>query len=70
MIYRPIFPCLVLAVVAGACAGGCRKFDMRGDGYNDGTADWTSRLRTPTSQGQISGLDGRAQEIERNLGVR
>lgn len=43
---------------------------MRGDGYNDGTADWTSRLRTPTSQGQISGLDGRAQEIERNLGVR
>jgi hypothetical protein len=61
---------LLLVLIAGACAAGCQKVDLRGDGYNDGTADWTGRMRTPTSKGQMSGLDGRAQEIERNLGVR
>ena len=67
---RTFFTRLLLALIAAACASGCNKFDLRGDGYNDGTADWTGRLRTPTTKGQMSGLDGRAQEIERNLGVR
>ena len=31
---------------------------------------WDSELRQPTSAGQMLGVDSRAKEIERNLGVR
>ena len=31
---------------------------------------WSSHLRQPTAQGQQLGLDARAREIERNLGIR
>lgn len=67
---RKILTRLTLAVIAGAGIAGCQKVDLRGDGFNDGTSQWTGRLRSPTTKGQLSGLDGRAQEIERNLGVR
>jgi len=33
-------------------------------------AEMGSQLRKPTPPGQILGIDERAQEIERNLGVR
>jgi hypothetical protein len=33
-------------------------------------ADWAANLREPGPQGQQTGLDPRAREIERHLGIR
>jgi hypothetical protein len=49
---------------------GCTPFNLRGNGYGDYTSNWGENLRKPTAAGESVGLDKRAQEIERNLGVR
>ncbi len=54
----------------GLAACGCAMPDMRGKGFEDGTADWSQNLRPTTESGRLSGIDGRSREIERNLGIR
>ena len=49
---------------------GCQRWNWRGSGYGNDTPRWGEKLRTPTEAGQSAGLDSRAKEIERNLGVR
>jgi hypothetical protein len=49
---------------------GCTPINLRGNGYGDYTSNWGENLRKPTAAGESVGLDKRAQEIERNLGVR
>jgi len=51
-------------------AGGCSAWNPRGEGFGDTSSTWAQNLRNPTSKGQISGYDTRAQEIEQNLGIR
>jgi hypothetical protein len=43
---------------------------VRGKGYTDETADWTKTVRTPSDSTPMAGVDERARQIERNLGVR
>ena len=59
-----------LAVLAALSVPGCASWNPQGEGYGDETANWAQRMRTPTNKGELYGYDTRAQEIERNLGVR
>ena len=62
--------CAALPIVAALTAVGCSRWNWRGQGFDDGTAGWAGKLR-PAAKGQhASGLDARATEIERNLGVK
>ena len=61
---------LLLAAVAAATIAGCRSFDWRGKGYDDQTQSWTKDLRPPADESRLSGLDAKARDIERSLGVR
>jgi hypothetical protein len=62
-----VFVCASLAVLSI----GCRPFDLRGKGYGDqGGQTWTQNLRPPADERRFTGLDGRARDIERSLGVR
>ena len=49
---------------------GCAHFNPRGDGFSDGTAHWADGFRRSTPEQKVYGFSTRAQEIERNLGVR
>lgn len=59
-----------LLAVAFTTSPGCSRWDMRGKGFDDDTGRMARRLRPPADEKQFSGLDTRAREIERNLGVR
>jgi hypothetical protein len=58
-----------LALMCLAC-GGCAQWNWRGPGFNDENSQVAGKLRPKTTPtGQSAGLDSRALEIERNLGV-
>jgi len=61
-----------LAVFAFAlfAAVGCARWNWRGEGFGNNEGRWAQQLRPPADEKQFSGVDARAQEIERNLGVR
>lgn len=62
---------LVLVAVGVSAAGsGCSRWNWRGKGFDDNSTGWTDKMRPPADEKQFSGLDARAKEIERNLGVR
>ena len=55
------------------CLGlaGCASWDARPETKTaDSDASFGAELRKPTPPGQMQGIDARAREIERNLGVR
>jgi len=59
-------------ICALGVTGGCQRWNWRGKGFDDESKGWTEkmRLRPSADSAQFSGLDARAVEIERNLGVR
>lgn len=59
----------VSALVLLSVMSGCTRWNWRGHGYDEPTA-WTSKIRLPADEKQFTGLDNRARDIERNLGVR
>ncbi len=61
---------LLLAAVAVATIAGCRPFNWRGQGYDDRTQTCTKDLRPPADESRLSGIDAKARDIERSLGVR
>jgi hypothetical protein len=61
---------LLCAVIFVATIAGCQPFNWRGQGYGERTKPWTENLRPPADEGQLSGIDAKARDIERNLGVR
>lgn len=69
---------LVLTAALSLGAAGCTQWTtrwnslrdtVRGKGYTDETAGWTKNVRTPSDSTPMAGVDERAREIERNLGV-
>jgi hypothetical protein len=61
---------LLLAVPLLLAAAGCASWNWRGRGFDDDSGGWAKNLRPEADEKQFSGLDARAQQIERNLGVR
>jgi hypothetical protein len=64
--------CRRSTVVATACLllAGCTHWNWRGEGYGADAPQWSENLRKPSGPaGSNTGLDMRAVEIERNLGV-
>lgn len=61
---------LLLAVVTVTWLAGCQPFDLRGNGYDEATQELTKNLRPEADEARLSGIDARARDIERNLGVR
>ncbi len=53
-----------------AAATGCRTWDLHGKGYDEDTNALTENLRPSADESQFTGVDARARDIERNLGVR
>ena len=52
--------------------GGCQNQapNLRGEGFHDEFATWGEKKRQPDSDGDLCGLSTKAQQTERNLGVR
>jgi hypothetical protein len=52
--------------------GGCESQapNLRGEGFHDEFATWGEKKRAPDSDGDLGGFSTKAQQIERNLGVR
>jgi hypothetical protein len=69
-----ISACLKLLTLVAALilpSWGCRwRPDIRGKGFGDNTGEFAQKLRPPADEKQLSGIDERSREIERNLGVR
>ncbi|HEX4146960.1 MAG TPA: hypothetical protein VHY91_25910 [Pirellulales bacterium] len=70
--------CLLLAALS-LCTAGCTQWmqrwnslrdTVRGKGYTDDTANWTRNVRSPSDSTPMAGVDERARQIERNLGVQ
>ena len=66
-----------LVPLSVACCGcqswknGTGLFNWRGQGYNDDDLNTlTQNLRPPGDERQFSGVDAKARDIERSLGVR
>ncbi len=72
--YRDILVWGMLALVLSV--SGCQsamkptKWNWRGHGYGEDENSLTGNLRPPADERSMSGLDARARDIERNLGVR
>jgi hypothetical protein len=65
--------CRPLGVVLLSCLGlvGCASLDASPQlGEPEPDAQMGAQIRKPTPPGQMLGIDDRAREIERNLGVR
>jgi hypothetical protein len=69
---------LLLAALS-LCTAGCTQWmqrwnslrdTVRGKGYTDDTANWTRNVRSPSDSTPMAGVDERARQIERNLGVQ
>jgi hypothetical protein len=69
---RFVTPLLVVTAAALLLPGfGCARWNWRGKGYDDDTdGRFGQTLRAPADPKKFTGLDARAQDIERNLGVR
>lgn len=70
--YRNGWPAVLAGVSLIAIASGCAKLDKyRGSGFKD-SENWSEQLRDQrhsTGEG-FSGVSTKANEIEKNLGVR
>jgi hypothetical protein len=53
-----------------ALPAGCQRWNWRGEGFGDSSGRFAEKLRPPADEKQFSGLDTRAREVERDLGVR
>lgn len=63
--------CVVgLLAVISCLAPGCARSNWRGAGFGDNEGRFAQKMRPPADSSKFSGLDARAQEIERDLGVR
>jgi hypothetical protein len=69
----------LLWLALGICAAGCTQWTtrwnslrdrVRGQGYTDDSAGWTQNVRSSSDSTPMAGVDERARQIERNLGVR
>lgn len=70
---RSSFGVRALLLAGGLCLAsvyGCSGWNWRGQGFGNNEGRWAQNLRPPADERQFSGVDARAQEIERNLGVR
>ena len=63
-------PLVLVAVALVLAAGGCRRWNWRGEGFGDDSGQWAQKLRPPADESRFSGIDTRSREIERDLGVR
>ena len=61
---------LLCASAVAAAIAGCRACPWRGNGYGESSEPWTRNLRPPADEKQFTGVDAKAREIERSLGVR
>lgn len=59
-----------VAALALTAPLGCTPWNWRGEGFGDNSGRWAQKMRPPADEKQFSGLDARAQEVERDLGVR
>jgi hypothetical protein len=65
------FPFLVLGLPSCLTIAGCASMDQQTEvGNPDPDAQLGAQMRKPTAPGQLLGIDERAREIERHLGVR
>ena len=62
--------CVVALAACLAIASGCTRGTLRGKGFEDNQGTWAQKMRPAADEKKFSGLDARAQDIERNLGVR
>ena len=62
--------CQLALALAALLITGCAKWNWRGQGFGNSEGRWAQQMRPPADEKQFSGLDARAQEIEKNLGVR
>lgn len=58
------------AMLLLAASAGCSPLNLRGNGFGDQTANWGENIRPTTQPGNLMGMDTRAREIERNVGMR
>ena len=61
--------CAAVALLCIAVAG-CAPVNLRGEGFEDASANWGEHLRPTGPPGDVWGTSTRAQQIEQNLGVR
>ncbi len=61
---------LAAASCVGLLGAGCQRWNWRGDGFGDNSGRFAEKLRPPADERGFSGLDSRAREVERDLGVR
>lgn len=64
---------LLLSMTLVGCRSwnsGLAGWNWRGKGYDEDTNELTKNLRPPADERQMTGLDARARDIERSLGVR
>tara|TARA_B100000809_G_scaffold214487_1_gene219277 strand:+ start:631 stop:864 length:234 start_codon:yes stop_codon:yes gene_type:complete len=61
-----MLPALVLISLT---LGGCATWDLRGPGFQGQTANIGRGLRSQGNGEQLWGLDERARQIERNMGI-
>ena len=61
-----------MALALAVATSGCQALTegWRGKGYDDQINSLTENLRPPADEKQMTGLDAKARDIERNLGVR
>jgi hypothetical protein len=62
---------VLCAALTAAAIGCCHTCNWRGQGYGgDQSQCWTKNLRPPADEQKLSGVDAKARDIERSLGVR
>jgi hypothetical protein len=59
----------IVAALALSAPAGCARWNWRGEGFGDNSGRWAQKMRPPADEKQFSGLDSRAREVERDLGV-
>lgn len=63
-----------IATLAGlailATAGGCRDFDLRGDGFSESFNEAAGVERPSEKSAPAFGVSNKAREIERDFGVK
>ena len=59
----------IVVLLLGILSNGCATWNPRGPGFGTDDATWGQRLRPASRPGNAVGLDSRAREIERSLGV-
>jgi len=60
----------LLAFAFSMLACGCAGVNLKGDNFTDDYARWGEKQRPSGPPGEVFGLSTKAQQIERNLGVR